>query len=159
MIELLEKKPFSQPLALPSRHFYAKNLDYHYPRHSPVSREVIRESLAVLGTYPILPQPSLSAPGNLLIPIKLDRQVTIKKIVEEITNMAKVLATNPASMRAEEDIAGRVLTVSKYMDIMGLNDLETIWNQAISKCPAADVKSIAKELLLDSMAMVECTLV
>ena len=154
MIELLEKKPFSQPLALPSRHFYAKNLDYHYPRHSPVSREVIRESLAVLGTYPILPQPSLSAPGNLLIPIKLDRQVTIPKIVEEITNMAQVLATNPASMRAEEDIAGRVLTVSKYMEIMGLTDLESIWNQAISKCPAADVKSIAKELLLDSMAMV-----
>ena len=77
MIELLQKRPFSQPLALPSRHFYAKNLDYHYPRHSAVSQEAIRESLAVLGTYPILPQPSLSAAPILLIPIKLEAQMTI----------------------------------------------------------------------------------
>ena len=96
MIELLDKKQFSTPMPLPGRVFYSENLVYDYPKQGPISQEIIRESLAVLGTSPIAPQPSLLDPPASLMPLKLDPQEIIPKIVEEIKKIAQKLASNPA---------------------------------------------------------------
>ena len=90
MIELLEKKPVSTTIQLPSRFFFSKSLEYEYPKHGgQIPYEVVRETLNVLGTRPILPQPSLTAAPTMLLPVKLNKQEIIPKIVMETHKIAR----------------------------------------------------------------------
>ena len=155
MIELLEKKPVSSPIQLPSRFFFSKSLEYEYPKHGgQIPYEVVRETLEVLGTHPILPQPSLTAAPTMLLPVKLNKQEIIPKIVIETHKIARQLFSSPETTSTDQNLSGKILAVSKYMEIMSLNDLETIWNQAVSGSSQGEIQTIIKELLLDTIAMV-----
>ena len=155
MIELLDKKPVSSPIQLPSGTIFSQSLEYEYPKHNgQIPYEVVRQTLDILGTHPILPQPTLSAAPVMLLPVKQNKQQIIPKMVMEIQKIAQELFANPETARADENLSGRILAVSKYMELMSLNDLEKIWTQATSGSYHGEIQDIVKELLLDTIAMV-----
>ena len=111
MIELMDKRPIQSPVPLPSQHFFSQSLEYAYPQQGHISQDVVRQTMEVLGTYPILPQPGLSTAPILMLPVKIDRQVVIPQMVQEIKKIAQQLYSNPETMKAEDDISGKIPTI------------------------------------------------
>ena len=91
MIELLDKTPVTSPLRLSPGFSYSTSLEYEYPKHGQIPYEVVKETLQVFGTYPIMPQPSLNTPPSLLIPVELNKMKIRLNIVKESHKIAREL--------------------------------------------------------------------
>merc|ERR1740124_594159 len=158
MMELLEKKPsVSSPMPVPSQTRRETSLVYTYPEQDALkhqmSSEVIQKTLEILGTVPVLPQPSLTGAPKSLLPVELPKHEIINKVVAQMKVIAREVYESPESCSSRLDIAGKLSTVSKYMQVLCLNDLEQVWTQTLAGIPE-ETKMATKQLLMDTFAMV-----
>merc|ERR1712126_771845 len=73
--------------------------------------------------------------------------------VSEMKTMAETVFESPESCTQVQDIAGRLLTISKLMQEFSLRDFEQVWTQTLAAI-AEPNKKIAKNLIVDTAAMV-----
>merc|ERR1740124_1485494 len=158
MMELLEKKPsVSSPMPVPSQTRRETSLVYTYPEQDALkhqmSAEVIQKTLQILGTVPVLPQPSLTDAPKSLLPVELPKHEIINKVVAQMKMIAREVYERPENCNSRLDIAGKLSTVSKYMQVLSLNDLNQVWTQTLAGIPEEN-KVVTKQLLMDTFAMV-----
>merc|ERR1712020_107304 len=157
MMELLKKQEISAKLEIPAQTRREGSLVYTYPeedssRHH-MSAEVVRLTQIILGTTPILPQPTLFEAPKVLIPIRLPKPEIKAQIIGELKKLAREVFESPESCASKIDVSGQVLTISKYMSVLNLQELEDVWSQVLSGCSQSD-RMTTEHLLLDTIAMV-----
>ena len=157
MMELLKKEAISAKIDIPFQTRREGSLVYTYPdeessRHH-MSAEVVRLTQIILGTTPIFPQPTLFEAPKLLIPVRLPKQEIKAQIIGEMKKLAREVFESPESCASKVDVSGQVLTISKYMSVLNLQDLEEVWSQVLAACSQPD-RMTTEHLLLDTIAMV-----
>ena len=163
MMELLKKESISAKLPDPAQAREETSLVYAYPEQAAMknqmSNEVIQKTQQILGTVPILPQPELTEARKSLIPVQLPKPEIITKVVEQLKRIARKIFESPESCSSKLDISGQLVTVSKYMKALSLNDLEEVWTKALADVESVssgygDGRQVVKNLLADAIAMV-----
>lgn len=157
MLELLKKQEMSAKLEIPAQTRREGSLVYTYPeeessRHQ-MSAEIVRLTQIILGTTPILPQPTLFEAPKVLIPIRLPKQEIKTQIISELKKIAREVFESPDSCASKIDVSGQVLTIAKYMSVLKLQDLEEVWSQVLGGCSQPE-RMPTEHLLLDAIAMV-----
>ena len=157
MMELMKTGSISTRLpALPQTR-EETSLVYTYPEQdalkNQMSADVVQKSQLILGTVPVLPQPGLTDAPKSLIPVRLPKQEMITKVVEQIRRVAREVFESPESCSSKLDISGKLLTISKYMQVFSLNDLEEVWTKALAGTTGTN-RQTTIYLLVDSAAMV-----
>merc|ERR1712055_283359 len=157
MMELLEKKSASSPMLVPSQTRRETSLVYTYPEQDTLkhqsSSEVIQQTLQILGTVPVLPQPSLNDAPKSLLPVELPKHEIISKAVAQLKVIAREVYESPELCSSRVDIAGKISTVSKYMQELSRTDLDQVWTQTLAGMQEEN-KVATKQLLMDTLAMV-----
>ena len=156
-IELIKTQRVSSRIPMPAQTREETSLVYAYTEEaalrSQLSPEVVQKTQQVLRVDPVLPQPGLTeAPKSINI-APLTRTEIVAKTVEQIRIHAKEMAEAPESCTANHDISGKLLSLAKYMQVLGLNDVEQIWTKSIAGTAGAPLE-ITKNMLLDTIAMV-----
>jgi len=159
MMELLEKKSItsSSGLTSPSQPRKEKSLVYAYIEEralrNQMSAEVVQKTKHILGIVPVLPQPSLTGSPASLMPHQLSpKQDIMNKIVDQLRRIGQEISESPESLTSELDITGKLLWISKKMQILSLSELEAVWSKTLSGTTGA-MRGTTKYLLIDVIAM------
>ena len=135
MLELIKKVAITSLLPAPTASRKESTLVYMYPEQreleSQISANVLQKTQEILGTSPIFPQPNLNECPKQLVPIGIPSSQIIPQIVSEMKTIAKTVFESPESCTQEHDISGRLLTISKLMQELSLQELEQVWIRAI----------------------------
>ena len=130
MMELMKKAAITSQIPSPTASRKESTLVYMYPEQreleSKMSADVVQKTKEILGTRPIYPQPNLEECPKQLVPTGITRNQIILQVVSEMKTMAKTVFESPESCTQEQDIAGRVLTISKLMQEFSLRDFEQV---------------------------------
>jgi len=158
MMELVEKKDsVSSRLPLPSQTRREISLVYTYPEQKElaheISAEVKQKTEQILGTVPVFPQPGLTEAPKSLMPVQLPKNQIISKVVAQVKEIAREVFEDPESTTAQHDVSGKLLRISKLMQVLSLSELEQIWTQALAGVTGENRITI-KTLVLDTVAMV-----
>ena len=157
MMELVKKEAISQNLEVPSQTRKETSLVYAYPEQiaarNHMSAEVVQQTEKILATVPVLPQPSLTEAPRTLIPLGMSHQEIITKVTAQFKAVAREVYQSPESCTSKLDISGKLLRISKYMQVLSLNELEQVWTQALADTTEENKKA-TKYLLIDTLAMV-----
>ena len=107
MMELLKKQEISAKLEIPAQTRREGSLVYTYPeeessRHH-MSAEVVRLTQIILGTTPILPQPTLFEAPKVLIPVRLPKPEIKAQIISELKKLAREVFESPESCTSKVD--------------------------------------------------------
>ena len=149
-MELMNKMATTSQIPAPTASRKESTLVYMYPEQreleSKLSADVMQKSQEFLGTRPIYPQPTLEECPKQLVPTGIPCSKIIPQVVSEMKAMAKTMFESPESCTQEQDIAGRLLTISKLMQEFSLRDFEQVWTQTLAGI-AEPNKKIAKILL------------
>ena len=158
MMELLKKGSISSriPDNLPQVR-KETSLVYTYPEQAALknqmSAEVIQKTQFIVGTVPVLPQPGLTESPTSLVPVRLPKQEIMRQAVEQIKRVATEVFESPESCSSKLDITGKLLTISKYMQVFSLSELEEVWTKALAGTTGTN-RQTTKDLLVDTIAMV-----
>ena len=130
-LDLVEVKPIKQRLPLPAVTKLIQTLIYQFPNQEllkgRLSEEIIKKSEQILGTVPVLPQPTLEEAPPLLIPVKMPKEQIKNQVLEQLKKIASLVSTSPESCSSKDDIAGHfasVAQVMRYLDSVDLKELE-----------------------------------
>merc|ERR1712060_402310 len=91
--------------------------------------------------------------GISLVSTGVPSSQIISQVVHEMTTIAKKVYESPESCTQELDISGRILTVSKLMQVLSLQEIEQVWTQTLAVIPQSNKKA-AKYLIIDTATMV-----
>ena len=157
ILELMKEMPIQSQISAPNASRKETSLVYMYPKQreleNQMSAEVVQQTLETLGRKPVLPQPKLEDSPAQLIPSGIPNSQIIAKVVSEMKIIAKTVFESPESCTQDLDISGRVLTVSKLMQALSLQEIEQIWTQTLAAVPESNKKT-AKYLIIDTSTMV-----
>merc|ERR1719167_1638719 len=157
MLELIKKVAITSQLPAPTTSRKESTLVYMYPEQrvleNQISADLIQKTQEILGTRPIFPQPTLTESPKQMVPVGTPSSQIIPQIVSEMKTIAKTVFESPESCTQEHDISGRLLTISKLMQALSLQELEQVWTQTLASVAEPNKKS-AKYLIIDTAAMV-----
>jgi len=156
---LLETKPITSRMSLPSTTRVVKSLVYGFPAvngkvigEEDVSLEVSQKSEELFGVKPLLPQPSLyKAPHNLLM--NLNKEQIIPHVLEQIQKMAREVYQSPESCASKSDVAGKLSTLPMYMRGLDITELEQLESKVLSIARSTNMKSMEK-IFYDILSLV-----
>ena len=157
MMELIKKQAITSQIQTPTSSRRETSLVYAYPEQkgleSQMDAQVVQKTHEILETRPVLPQPKLEEAPKTLIPAGIPSSQIISQVVAEMKTIAKTVFESPESCTTQLDIAGRLLSVSKLMQGLSLQEIEQVWTQTLAGC-AEPNKKAAKYLIIDAAAMV-----
>jgi len=161
-LELLKQETVTTPLVLPTTLVEIKHLIYHYPEASMTSSKPIELPEAVKsqveaesGIRPILPMPDLVSPPKMLIPINLEKDDLIHRIVTEFERLSTAVYST-TGCPSEGDVAGHLNIIAKALRPLGLEDLKAVEANleiTIASLPVSQQK-IVRTLFYDVVAMI-----
>merc|ERR1712042_271933 len=132
IVELLETKPITQRLPVPSSTTVIKSLVYAYPEQmseqtlSTIDEEIVRETQEILGVRPVLPQPGLTEAPKSLLPVPVSKETIIPQVMEEMKKVAREVYVSPESCGCQSDLAAILSSVVRYMRQLSLTALEEL---------------------------------
>ena len=158
LMELIKNAPATQKIAIPAQTRKETSLVYAYPEQealrAQMNRDVVQKTMEILGTVPVLPQPTLRDAPKALAPITtLPRAQIIAQIVAQMKTIAKEMYETPNGCTAKHDVAGKLLAASKVMGLLSYAELEQVWQQTLAGANG-EVMRTTKHLLIDTIAMV-----
>ena len=158
MIELIKKSMITDRISLPSQTSKEISIVYGFPEQHDlkpqISEDVIRQNVRILGAPPVLPQPTLLGAPHPLFPMNTPRPELIKSIIVQVKKIVIDAIKSPVGISlSNHNVTGKLLRVSKAMEWLSYNELNQVWKATIIEQEADSMKN-AKELLLDTIAMV-----
>lgn len=156
MLELIKQESIATEIEKPTSSRIETSLLYAYPDQkkleNQMSSEVVQQTKALIDTVPVLPQPTLEEAPVSLIKSSLSNDQVIDKVVSVIKSIAQEVLESPESCTSRNDISGKIVKVSKMIQVLGLQELEQIWTQTLEGISEENMK-VTKSLLLDAVAM------
>ena len=159
MIELIKKSIITDRISLPSKTRKEISIVYGFPEQhdlkTQISEDVIRQTVQIMGTTPVLPQPSLRDAPHPLFPMNTPKPELINRIIVRVKKIVLEQIVdaygNPSGISlSNHNVTGKLLRVSKAMEWLSFDELEQVWETTLIEYP----HKIVTELLLDTIAMV-----
>ena len=156
MLELIKQETIKTEIEQPSNATKETSLVYVYPEQrrleNQMSSEVVQQTQDLIDTVPVLPQPTLEDASKSLIQSSLPSDQVVLKVASIIKSISRAVFESPESCTSRNDISGKVVTVSKLIQELSLQELEQVWTQTLDGISEENKKAI-KFLLLDAVSM------
>ena len=154
MLELLKKKSNSQNLPMPAQTREVKTLVYSYQR--PSTQRMSNEGItkAIIGASPILPLPNLEDAPVSFMPIEVHKTQMIRQMVSIMGKINRQVLGNPDSIRASQDISGKLRSISKSLELLSIDELGQFWKKVVGSTAPSSQQVLKEGLMLDVIAMV-----
>jgi len=136
VLELLETKPVTQRIPVPSSTRVISSLVYAYPQQATeqtLDAEIVRQTEEIQGVRPVLPQPGLIEAPVSLIPVKLSTENIIREVIEELKKVAREVYQSPESCGCQSDLAAILTSVTKSLRTLSLSSLEELESKVIEE--------------------------
>ena len=145
MIELIKKSIITDRISLPSQTRKEMSIVYGFPEQhdlkTNISEDVIRQTVQVLGTTPVLPQPSLRDAPHPLFPMNTPKPELINRIILQVKKVVLEQIVfdaygNPEGISlSNHNVTGKLLRVSKAMEWLSFDELEQVWETTLTEYP------------------------